>query len=82
MSLYKHILLATDLSDESAIVAKKAGELAKLHQAKLSIAHVVEYMPPFYGIGEVTIPIDLDTEEELTHAAHQKNQSTGYRSRA
>lgn len=72
MTVYKHILLATDLSDQSAVVSKKAGEVAKLHHAKLSIAHVIEYTPPFYGIGEVTIPIDLDTEDELEHEAHKK----------
>ncbi|MBY0378249.1 MAG: universal stress protein [Gammaproteobacteria bacterium] len=72
MAAYKHILLATDLSDKSAAVSQKAGELAKLHHAKLSIAHVIEYTPPFYGIGEVTVPIDLDTEEELEQDAHQK----------
>lgn len=72
MTVYKHILLATDLGDKSAMVAQKAAELTSLHQAKLSIAHVTEYTPPFYGISEVAVPIDLDTEDALEHEAHQK----------
>ena len=72
MSIYKHILLATDLIDESAVVSKKAAALAKLHHAKLSIAHIVEYVPPFYGVGEIAIDIELDTEKKLEHEAHKK----------
>lgn len=72
MSIYKHILLATDLSNESAVVSKKAAALAKLHQAKLSIAHIVEYVPPFYGVGEIAIDIELDMEKKLKHEAHEK----------
>jgi universal stress protein A len=72
MSLYKHILLATDLSDNSTMVSKKAAALAKLHHAKLSIAHIVEYVPPFYGVGEIAIDIELDTEQKLEREAHKK----------
>jgi universal stress protein A len=72
MSIYKHILLATDLSDESVVVSKKAAALAKLHHAKLSIAHIVEYVPPFYGVGEIAIDIELDTEHKLELEAHKK----------
>jgi universal stress protein A len=72
MSLYKHILLATDLSAGSMVLAKKAAALAKLHQAKLSIAHIVQYVPPFYDIGTAAIPIDMDAAENLEHEAHKK----------
>ena len=72
MSLYKHILLAADLSDESVAVSKKAAALAKLHHAKLSIAHIVQYIPPFYGVGEIAIDIELDMEKKLEQEAHKK----------
>ncbi|MCD6045938.1 MAG: universal stress protein [Gammaproteobacteria bacterium] len=72
MSIYKHILLATDLSDDSAVVSRKAAALAKLHHAKLSIAHIVESSPPFYGIGEIAVNIELDNAQQLEKEAHKK----------
>lgn len=50
---YKHIILATDLSGESKIVAQKALELAKKFGAKLSMVHTIEPIPA-YGYPEVT----------------------------
>ncbi len=72
MSLYKHIMLATDLSDDSLVVCQKAKTLAKLHKAKLSIAHIVQYIPPFYDIGTAAIPIDIQGEEHLKQDARKK----------
>lgn len=72
MSIYKHILLATDLNTGSAVLAQKAAALARLHHAKLSIAHIVQYVPPFYDIGTAAIPLDIDTAENLEHEAHKK----------
>lgn len=44
MSLYRHILLALDLSEDSALITERAQQLAELHQAKLSLIHVVDYL--------------------------------------
>ncbi|BCE03299.1 universal stress protein [Marinicellulosiphila megalodicopiae] len=40
--MYKHILLAVDLTEDSKKIALKAIELTKLSQAKLSVVHVQE----------------------------------------
>jgi universal stress protein A len=42
MSNYQHILLALDYSPEGKVVAKKAQQLAKQHQATLSLLHVLD----------------------------------------
>jgi len=48
MSTYKHILVATDFSDDSRHAAERALELSKTLGAKLSVIHVVDYVPPAY----------------------------------
>ena len=39
--MYKHILLAVDLSDESEVLLKKAVGVARRNEAELSIIHVL-----------------------------------------
>lgn len=56
MSSYKHILVGLDLSDESALVLRKAQSIANDCNADVSIAHVVEPLAFAYG-GDM--PIDL-----------------------
>jgi universal stress protein A len=66
---YQHILAAVDLSDESRIVASRAQEMAQNNHAKLTLLHVVEYIPvDIYG--EVMMPMDQDLEEQMV--AHSK----------
>ena len=38
--MYKHILVAVDLSEDSPVLLKKAVDIAKRHEAKLSMIHV------------------------------------------
>ena len=38
--MYKHVLVAVDLSDESEFLLKKAVGIAKRNDAQLSIIHV------------------------------------------
>lgn len=45
--MYKHILLASDLSKVSHLVAEKAKDLAKNCKAKLSVVHAVEMLPAY-----------------------------------
>lgn len=66
MLSYKHILLATDLSDDFHDVATTANSIAKRSGAKLSIVHVIEHTPVVYGGGEFSIPLDMSLEEQLT----------------
>ncbi len=45
--MYKHILFATDLSDESDFVISKVRAMRGFTNAKLSLIHVVEPMPGY-----------------------------------
>lgn len=66
---YRHILLATDLSEETDKIAVTAAALAKRSQAKLSIIYVLEHTPVVYGGGEFSIPLDMNLEEHLAKNA-------------
>lgn len=48
MSAYKHILVPTDFSDFSRHAADKALQLAEIFGARLSVVHVVDYLPPTF----------------------------------
>lgn len=50
--MYKHILLATDLTQDGEVAAEKAKVLANLYHAKLSLLHVIEPIPT-YGYIEI-----------------------------
>lgn len=69
--LYKHILIATDLSRSSSGIAKKAATLAKAMRAKLSIVHVFAHAPIAYA-GEFSIPIDAEFELSLKKATSKR----------
>ena len=45
MDDYRHILLATDFAPESRRVGERAVELAARYGARLSLLHVVDYVP-------------------------------------
>ena len=44
---YKHILLATDLSDICGLVTAQAKSMADLYSSKLSIVHAIEPIPAY-----------------------------------
>ncbi|MDX1692956.1 MAG: universal stress protein [Ketobacteraceae bacterium] len=70
MAQYHHILLATDFSEESEAVVKRARALKENHQCPLSIIHVLEPISIAYG-GE--FPVDLgDLHKELEKQASEK----------
>ena len=69
--IYKHVLLATDLSTPGKRVAKRATDIAKSLHAKLSIVHVFAHAPVAYA-GEFSIPIDAEFELSLKHAAMKR----------
>ncbi len=73
MSNYTHILAGVDLSDESQQVLERAANLAKAHQAKLSVAHIVEPLTFAYG-GD--IPVDLSEIQEQLHKQARDQLST------
>jgi universal stress protein A len=51
--MYKHILLAVDLTEEGAQVVDKAIALQKVHSSQLTLIHVVE--PISYAYGDIAI---------------------------
>ncbi|GAA0785872.1 universal stress protein [Marinobacterium sediminicola] len=70
MSIYTRILLALDLSEESAQLASKTAQMAQAFGAELNLIHVVEPLSFAYG-GDV--PMDLTTiQEQLDEHARSK----------
>jgi len=67
MSTYKHVLIATDLSEENNVIIEKALAIAKAFDAKVSVLHVVEPLPG-YGYAYVGI---ADIEAELLVEANK-----------
>lgn len=54
--MYKHILVAVDLSDESLLLLRKGAEIAKRHEAKLSIIHVdVNFSNLYTGLIDINM---------------------------
>lgn len=74
MSLYKHILLATDLSEESDQLIDKVKQLAECSNAELSMIHVIEPLSFAYG-GDV--PMDL-TAIQAQLDEHAQSKMTRY----
>ena len=74
MSDYQHILCAVDLTDESAAVFSQAQDLAGRYQAKLSLLHVVEYIPIDLA-NELVLPQQQEIEQQLVKQAEQKLQA-------
>ncbi|BFU60442.1 MULTISPECIES: universal stress protein UspA [Rodentibacter] len=67
--MYKHILVAVDLSDESEFLLKKAVAVAKRHDAKLSIIHVdVNFSDLYTGL----IDINMSSMQDRISSETQK----------
>ena len=73
--MYKHVLVAVDLSEESPVLLKKAVGIAKRHEAKLSIIHVdVNFSDLYTGLIDVNISsmqdrISTETQKALLDLA-------------
>lgn len=64
MSGYQHIVCAVDLGGENLAVASRAAELAGQYGAKLSLLHVVEYIPIDLA-NELVLPQQQEIEDQL-----------------
>lgn len=69
MSIHKHILLPTDLTEASNCAAAKARALADLSGAKISVLHIVDYLPPKYIAAQ--LPAKFGTESALVERARE-----------
>ena len=67
MNSYKHILLATDFSSASNDAAAKACGIAEANDARLTVLHVVSYIPP--GYASVSIPAEFSSPDKLVDRA-------------
>jgi universal stress protein A len=68
--LYQHLLLVVDLTDDSPIIGARARAVAAACGARISLLHVVEYVP-VEPLGESLLPA-VEIEEELVkHARGQ-----------
>jgi universal stress protein A len=79
MLTYKHILLTTDLSEDTDKIGDLAKTFAERNKSKLSIVHVVEHTPIVYGGGEFSIPLDINLEETLRENAQRALAHLGNR---
>jgi universal stress protein A len=65
MTIYKHILLAVDFSEDTDYLVKRTTEIASLNKAKISVIHVLDNIPmPDMSYGTI-IPLDYETEQKL-----------------
>ncbi len=70
MSDYTHILVAVDFFASTDLVLAKACNIAQRDKAKLSLLHVVEYLPPIVSLYD-SIPTTnwmIDENKILEHA--------------
>lgn len=68
---YKHILLAVDFSPATEPTARRAMELAQRYDARLSLIHVVEYLPVPLD-NELMLPPLAGVEEQLMENARRR----------
>lgn len=68
---YQQILLALDLREQSENVGRRACALADATGAKLTLLHVVEFIP-VDPAGEALLPPPVNLEEELVASAQQR----------
>jgi len=64
MNGYQNILCAVDLGEENQVVASRAVDLARKDNAKLTLIHVVDYIPIDLS-GELVLPQQQEIEDQL-----------------
>lgn len=68
MNLYRHVLIAVDLAEDSETVVRRGCDLATHCNAQVSVLHVVEFIP-VDPAGEALLPPPMDLEGELVRSA-------------
>ena len=71
MSGYTQVLIAVDLTDDSPRVVQKGLEIAARYGAKISLLHVVEFIP-VDPAGEALLPPPVDMEGDLAKSAQER----------
>ena len=65
MSKYRHILVAIDFSTSADLVLQKALDLAQENNARITLLHSVEYMPPIDYDNDPLMNIDWLEQEKI-----------------
>jgi universal stress protein A len=82
---YKHLLLAVDFARDAEAVIERALKLRTSCGARLSLLHVLEYVPqavelmPMSYAGDMALPETFDLEGELIAAAQAQLDALGER---
>lgn len=71
MAVYSHVLAAVDLGPDSEALVRRAAAVATAFGARLSLAHVVEYVMA-EPAGEVLVPPPMSLEPELARGAETR----------
>jgi universal stress protein A len=80
---YKHLLLAVNFEPESERVVERAQRLRGLLDARLTLLHVIEHIPPTMEYltlgysGEIALPESGDLEVELVEVAKHQMDALG-----
>jgi universal stress protein A len=77
MQDYRHLLVALDLTPQSKMIAQRAVDIGQRYQAKISLLHVVEYVPidVLDPSGDGLLPMTLSVEQDLADIAQQRLQA-------
>lgn len=70
MNAYQQILCAVDLTAENVSVSSRAVELADYYHARLTLLHVVEYIPIDLA-NELVLPQQQEIEQQLVIQAEK-----------
>jgi universal stress protein A len=87
MTDYTHILVAVDFSGETEHVVEKGKSLRQKYGARLSLIHVVDFLPPTYAgdqmlpgyVGDLMLPENVETEQVLIKRAGEQLQDLAKR---
>lgn len=70
---YRHILFATDFSEQAILVGERAKHMARLYNARLTLLHVVEEVS--ISAGYELMPLLPEVPDEQTLLAAKENLS-------
>jgi universal stress protein A len=77
--MYKHILFATDLTDDTTYLVDKVNALCGLTGAKLSLIHVVEPLPgysyAYLGIEDIEGQLIQEAQQSIVKLGEKFNLS-------
>ncbi|HET9843356.1 MAG TPA: universal stress protein [Gammaproteobacteria bacterium] len=81
--MYKAILFASDLTEQSYSIGKKAKDLARLFGGRVEVIHVIEpigaYGGGIYYLGDLSVEIEKLARESLNELANRLEISEGNR---